>query len=115
MSPAVPAWVARGALAAAAVLVTACGAGAPPRAAAPSVAEGRRLFATEHCGDCHALAAVGARGGSGPDFDTSERLTRAQLRAALTEGANGMPSYAGRLAPAQLDAVAAFLLVATRR
>jgi len=89
-----------------AAVVVACGSGAPRR----SLAEGRDLFAREHCGDCHALAAAGARGrGGGPDFDTSERLTRAQLRAALVAGANGMPSYAGRLAPRQLDALAAFL------
>jgi mono/diheme cytochrome c family protein len=109
------AWVARGSLAAAATLLLACGAGAPHGSAASSTAAGRRLFAAEHCGACHALAAVHARGGSGPDFDTSERLTRPQLRAALTEGANGMPSYAGRLTPAQLAALAAFLFAATRR
>jgi len=126
VSSAVLAWVARGALAAAATLVIACGAGAPRPSSAPasgpaatatpsSIAAGRRLFASEHCGDCHALAAVGARGGSGPDFDTSERLSQAQLRVALAEGANGMPSYAGRLAPRQLDALAAFLFAATHR
>lgn len=97
-----------------AVLLAGCGGSARPRSASTApVAEGRRLFLAQRCGDCHALATVGARGGSGPDFDTSERLTRAQLRAALLEGANGMPSYAGRLTPAQLDAVSAFLFAAT--
>lgn len=113
MSSAVPAWVARVALAAAASLAVGCGAGASQPAGPAAVAQGRRLFLAQHCGDCHALAAVRARGGGGPDFDTSERLDRAQLRTALTEGANGMPSYAGRLAPAQLDALAAFLFAAT--
>ena len=92
----------------------ACGARAPSPPARSALPEGRRLFAREHCGACHALAAVGARGvGGGPDFDTSERLTRAQLRTALVAGANGMPSYAGRLAPRQLDSLAAFLFAAT--
>lgn len=117
-------WIARAVLAALAAALAACGSGAggapaspsrPPMRVAP-VAAGRILFVRERCGDCHALAAVGARGaGGGPDFDTSEQLTRAQLRAALVEGANGMPSYAGRLSPRQLDALAAFLFAATRR
>ena len=111
-------WAAGFALVVLAALLVACGGGGavatvPPHPAAPDLAAGRRLFLAARCGDCHALAALGARGGSGPDFDTSERLTRAQLRAALVEGANGMPSYAGRLAPAQLDALAAFLYAAT--
>jgi len=110
-------WASGFALAVVASLLVACGGGAgataPRRPAAPDLAAGRRLFLAERCGACHALAAVGARGGSGPDFDTSERLTRAQLRAALAEGANGMPSYAGRLARRQLEALATFLYAAT--
>jgi mono/diheme cytochrome c family protein len=111
-------WAARAVLAAAASLLVACGGGAgatspPRRAGASDLAAGRRLFLAERCGACHALATVGAHGGSGPDFDASERLTRAQLRAALAEGANGMPSYAGRLVPRQLDALVAFLYAAT--
>lgn len=107
-------WSTRIVLVGVAAVAIGCGSRAPSPPARPSLAEGRDLFAREHCGDCHALAAVGARGlGGGPDFDTSERLNRAQLRAALVEGANGMPSYAGRLAPRQLDALAAFLFAAT--
>lgn len=116
-------WIARAVVPAFAAGLVACGSGGggapaassrPP--ARPALAAGRALFVRERCGDCHALAAVRARGqGGGPDFDTSERLTRAQLRAALVEGANGMPSYAGRLSPRQLDALAAFLLAAMHR
>jgi mono/diheme cytochrome c family protein len=74
------------------------------------VAAGRALFVKERCGGCHALRAVGARGGQGPSFDRPrERLSRAQLRHALAEGANGMPSYADRLTPRQLDDLTAFL------
>ena len=116
VSLAVRAWSTRIVLTGVAALAIGCGsrASAPTPTLRPLRAEGRELFAREHCGDCHALAAVGARGrGGGPDFDTSERLSRAQLRAALLEGANGMPSYAGRLAPRQLDALAAFLFAAT--
>lgn len=74
------------------------------------VAAGRALFVKEHCGGCHALRALGARGGQGPSFDAPrEALTRAQLRHALTDGANGMPSYAGRLSARQLDELTAFV------
>ena len=98
-----------------------CGSGrdgaAPPAprssAIAPGEADGRRIFVAAGCGSCHALRAAGTHGTNGPDFDTSERLDRAQLRSSLTEGANGMPSYAGRLTPRQMDAVTRFLYDAT--
>ena len=80
-----------------------------------SVATGRALFVKERCGGCHALRAVGAKGGQGPSFDgPREHLSRAQLRRSLTEGANGMPSYAGRLTPRQLDQLTAFLVTLGR-
>jgi mono/diheme cytochrome c family protein len=79
------------------------------------VATGRALFVKERCGGCHALRAVGAKGGQGPSFDARrERLSRAQLRRALAEGANGMPSYARRLSPRQLDQLTAFLMTLRR-
>jgi mono/diheme cytochrome c family protein len=77
-------------------------------------AAGRHLFVKERCGGCHALHALGAKGASGPSFDTRTRLTRPQLLHQLTEGANGMPSYAGRLTPRQLDQLATFLLTLGR-
>ena len=75
---------------------------------------GRKLFIAQKCGDCHGLATVGAPASTGPNFDTSEKLTLGQLRSALTEGSNGMPSYA-RLRPAELSALAEFLYSATHR
>jgi mono/diheme cytochrome c family protein len=100
------------ACAAGCLAVAGCGKGGT--AAAPDRAAGRRLFVAQRCGSCHALRAVGARGRIGPDLDTSERLSLAQVRASLVEGANGMPSYAGRLSPRQLDDLAAFLHGARR-
>lgn len=73
------------------------------------------MFLSTGCGSCHALSDAGTHGRLGPDFDTSERLNRAQLRTALTEGANGMPSYAGRLSHRQLDAVTSYLYTQTHR
>jgi hypothetical protein len=54
-----------------------------------------------------------AHGRIGPDFDTSERLDRAQIRDQLDYGGGGMPSYRRRLTTAQKDAVTEFLYVAT--
>lgn len=104
------------AVAGAALATASCGGGPsarPPATGGATALEGRRLFVRTGCGTCHALATVQARGASGPDFDTSERLDRAQLRESLTEGANGMPSYAGRLTARQMDAITEFLYAAT--
>lgn len=97
------------AVALAPVGLAACGGGSGAAPPAPPPA-GRRLFVAQRCGDCHALADAHARGGAGPDLDTSERLDRAQVLRALVEGANGMPSYAGRLTRAQRERLAGYLL-----
>lgn len=99
----------------AAALVSGCGGhsgGPAPRPSAADVGAGRHLFIANHCGTCHALKAAHAIGGPGPDFDTSERLTLGQIRRGLTEGANGMPSYA-HLGRRALDRMAAFIFAAT--
>ena len=99
-------------LAAAAAALAGCGAGHPSDRRL--LQSGRAVFVSAHCGACHAVASVGAHGASGPDFDTSERLSRAQIRSALFEGANGMPSYRGRLTGAQADAVTEFVFQTLR-
>ncbi|HEU4979555.1 MAG TPA: cytochrome c [Solirubrobacteraceae bacterium] len=104
------------ALLVAASALAGCGSSAqrPPATAQRALrAEGRALFLDAHCGDCHALAAAGTRGGDGPDLDTSERLDRAQIAAALLAGANGMPSYAQLLSARQRRAVTEFLYEVT--
>jgi mono/diheme cytochrome c family protein len=70
----------------------------------------RHLFVKAGCGHCHALSDARTRGGAGPDFDTSERLNRAQLLQGMVEGANGMPSYAHRLTKTQRRMLAEYLL-----
>lgn len=91
------------------IVTTGCGAGQPGARALP----GRAVFLRAGCGSCHTFSAAGTRGRSGPDFDTSERLSRAQLRVSLIEGANGMPSYAGRLSSRDFNAVVDFLYAQT--
>lgn len=96
-------------LAAALIALAFAGSGCAGRTTSPDAAA-RRLFVKAGCGDCHALADAGTRGGVGPDFDTSERLDRTQLLRSMLEGANGMPSYAHRLSAGQRGALADYLL-----
>ena len=78
-------------------------------------AQGRAIFRSAGCGHCHTLAAAGAHGHVGPDFDTSERLTRAQILQELNAGVGGMPSFRRRLSDRQEAALAEFLYRATRQ
>ncbi|MGZ4270392.1 MAG: c-type cytochrome [Solirubrobacteraceae bacterium] len=109
-----------GAVGAAALALLAAGCGgsshAPARAQTTAVrpSPAGALFVAVGCGDCHALRAAGARGQSGPDFDTSEVLTPAQIRTGILEGANGMPSYRGKLSGRQLDRLTALIAGAMR-
>lgn len=74
--------------------------------------EGRSVFRSAGCGGCHALAAAGTRGPSGPDFDTSEKLTRGEIIQQLNAGNGGMRSFRSRLSDRQETAVAEFLFAA---
>lgn len=96
-------------LATAAVAAGLSGCGGDDRPPAP----GRAVFARS-CGGCHTLAEAGTKGNRGPNFDSSERLSEAQIRRQLTLGVGGMPSFRGRLTARQQAAVAAFLAAAMR-
>jgi mono/diheme cytochrome c family protein len=65
------------------------------------------------CGGCHTLKAAGTRGQVGPDFDTSEKLTVAQIEQQMVVGNGGMPSFRDRLSSAQRAALARFIHDAT--
>jgi mono/diheme cytochrome c family protein len=77
--------------------------------------EGRRVFITAGCGSCHTVASAHTRGRAGPDFDTSEPLSRAQIRRQLDRGEGGMPSFRGRLTPHQQTAVTEFVFQTLHR
>lgn len=100
-------WRWRFAIAAASVLLGGCGEGNPSRS--QLLSQGRRVFVDAGCGRCHAVATVHAHGGVGPDFDSSERLNRDQIRIEVDYGANGMPSYHSRLTDRQREAVVEFV------
>ena len=102
------------AVAVAALCAVGCGSGGGGAARERTLqTEGRRVFVGVGCGRCHTLAAAGTHGAFGPDFDTSERLARRQIRNQIEYGAGGMPSYAHVLTAAQKAAVVEFVYAAT--
>jgi mono/diheme cytochrome c family protein len=72
-------------------------------------AEGRKVFASAGCGDCH------SRAGPGPDFATSEQLNRTQIQFYLNLGVGGMPSYRNRLSAHQEAAVTEYVFQVLHR
>ncbi|HYY21083.1 MAG TPA: cytochrome c [Thermoleophilaceae bacterium] len=77
--------------------------------------EGRRVFVSAGCGGCHTVASAHTHGQAGPDFDTSEPLSRAQIRRQLNRGEGGMPSFRGRLTRRQEEAVTEFVFQTMHR
>ncbi len=80
----------------------------PPGA---DVAAGARVYASAGCGSCHTLKAASSNGQIGPNLDAL-RPTFGAVQAQVRTGGGGMPGFAGKLTPAQIRDVAAF--VATR-
>jgi cytochrome c551 len=61
-------------------------------------AEGRQLF-KQTCATCHSLAAVNARGVTGPNLDEIGQVTRERIVAAIKNGGTGQ----GRMPPRLLQ------------
>jgi len=78
-----------------------------------SASSGQRIFTSAGCADCHTLAAAHASGSIGPDLDEL-KPPYAKVVGQVTNGGANMPSFAGRLSKAQIDAVAKFVASATR-
>lgn len=95
-----------------AVVLGGCGGG---QSRSGLATEGKHVFVASGCGHCHTVASAHTHGASGPNFDTSEQLSRSEVRSALYEGANGMPSYRGRLSSAQADALTEFVFETLQR
>ncbi len=84
----------------------ASGGGGQPSAGAQS--PGAKLFASSGCGACHTLGAAGSQGQSGPNLDQA-KPTAALVITRVTNGAAPMPAFKGRLTPAQIKALAAYV------
>lgn len=70
-------------------------------------AEGKQVFVA-NCSTCHTLSAAGANGQAGPNLDDL-KPDEATVKAMVTNGGGGMPSFSGTLDEGQIDAVAAYV------
>jgi len=83
---------------------------------AAQLEEGKQLFvkgAVPACAICHALADAGSAGSIGPDLDEL-KPGYDQILAALHDAPGAMPSFADSLSEEQMQAVAAYVVSATR-
>jgi len=84
---------------------------APPVPAAN--AAGKHVFLTAGCSACHTLKAAGSTGTVGPNLDAKKPPEQLVVRF-VTNGKKAMPPYKGRLTPAQIRQVAAYVSQSTR-
>lgn len=71
-------------------------------------ADGEAVFASAGCGSCHTFEPAGASGSVGPDLGETD-LNEDEIRAVVTNGRGGMPSFEGRLSDAEIAAVAEYV------
>ena len=71
-------------------------------------ATGSVVWSKAGCGTCHTLTAAGSTGTSGPNLDPLQ-LATAEIAAKVREGGGGMPAFAKRIAPKNIDQLAAFV------
>jgi mono/diheme cytochrome c family protein len=71
--------------------------------------QGRGVFVSSGCGACHTAGAAHTHGRIGPDFDTSEQLTRGQILLQINAGGGSMPSFRDSLTAHQKSAVTEFV------
>lgn len=70
--------------------------------------DGKQVFMSAGCGGCHTLKDAGTSGTVGPDLDQlkpSESIVEHQVET----GGGAMPSFKGRLTPAEITAVARYV------
>lgn len=73
-----------------------------------SASSGAAVFASAGCSGCHTLSAAHATGSIGPNLDQL-RPSAATVSAFVKSGGGAMPSFAGKLSPAQITAVAQYV------
>jgi mono/diheme cytochrome c family protein len=69
---------------------------------------GAKVFATAGCKTCHTLKAAGASGTVGPNLDQL-KPSAALVSKQVNTGGGVMPSFKGKLTPAQIKAVAQYV------
>jgi mono/diheme cytochrome c family protein len=69
---------------------------------------GAKVFASAGCKNCHTLKAAGANGSVGPNLDQL-KPDAALVTKQVNNGGGVMPSFKGKLTPAQIKAVADYV------
>jgi len=69
---------------------------------------GKQVFASAGCGGCHTLKDAGASGTVGPNLDQL-KPAEATVAHQVENGGGVMPAFKGKLTPAQIQAVAAYV------
>jgi mono/diheme cytochrome c family protein len=70
--------------------------------------DGKAVFASAGCGNCHTLKAAGSNGTVGPNLDQL-KPSKPKVAHQVEVGGGAMPSFKGQLSPAEIDAVAQFV------
>jgi cbb3-type cytochrome c oxidase subunit III len=91
----------------AAYVATVAGTGAAVKPPSQLGNDGKTIFQNE-CASCHTLAAAGATGTVGPNLDQL-KPAQAIVEHQVTNGGAVMPAFKGKLTPAQIAAVAAYV------
>jgi mono/diheme cytochrome c family protein len=77
---------------------------------AAKLAKGMDIFTNYGCGSCHSLAAAGASGDVGPSLDGDPNLTHDLVVDRVTNGGGPMPAFGGQMTPAEIDAIATYVV-----
>jgi mono/diheme cytochrome c family protein len=76
-----------------------------------SLKTGASIFKLGPCASCHTLKAAGTTGTKGPNLDRlASALTLAIVTNQVTNGSANMPAFKGTLTPAQIQAVARYVI-----
>lgn len=71
-------------------------------------ADGKQVFVDAGCGGCHTLQAAGTDGKVGPVLN-DVKLSKLAVAGKVRSGGGGMPSFASKLSPEEIDAVSEFV------
>ena len=74
-----------------------------------SSTDGKAIFNSAGCSGCHTLKAAGSTGTVGPNLDTL-KVPEARVIAQVENGGGVMPAFKGTLTPAEIKAVAHFVV-----
>ena len=72
------------------------------------ITQGKSVFTSAGCVNCHTLAAAGATATVGPNLDQAKPAASLVIER-VTNGQGGMPPFSGKLSKAEIAAVAAYV------